>query len=316
LLNCVFAVLCLLLCTYLYVPRSSWAIPAGLLTLIVLASMPTRETILLGQINFVAFFLCLAAFIASGRQHPYLAGCLLAVAAWIKVTPILLLIYFLYHKRNWRVLGGFLLASFGFATWAVAAIGLQESVRYVTRILPSAGLSQLSLRNKSFLAMFDRLFGSNPLMTPVIDLPWLAMALKGGFVMALFYGAYRLRRRVTEDVKRDPETSDRFLYAAMLVVMLLCQPLLEIHHLVFVCPALAFISGSVLRRHPVGIGIAAGIVMAMLNSRGWNVFAKLGDHWTLVFLIAPQAWGLLLLGALLAFCSYWKWLPRLSRTPS
>lgn len=299
LFTCLLAFACLLLCARLFLSGEDWLLPAGLLTLVVLGSMPTRETILLGQVNFLTLALCLAALIASERKRLYLAGGLLAVAAWIKLTPALLLLYFVYHKRAWPVLTGFVLCALALGVWAVSAIGLSEILRYATQVLPLVGQSQLGVENKSFLALFDRLFRPNPLVTPIVPWPALGVAAKAALVGGLLYFAYRLRRREINAPNRDAKASDRFLYAGMLVLTLLCQPLLEIHHLIFVFPALAFLSGRTAGGLPAGAGLAALLAAVLLNTRGWNAVAALGEHWTSALLVAPQAWGLLLLSALL-----------------
>jgi hypothetical protein len=299
LLNCILVLLCLAICINIFLPKENRMLSTGLTSLIVLASMSTYENIFLGQINYVTFFLCLAAYLAFERRHPYLSGSILAVAAWLKLTPAFLLIYFLYHKRSWPVLWGFLLISLIFAGWTVAAIGPQESAHYLTFVLPTAGQEQLALSNKSFLAMFDRLFQANRLMQPIIDLPFLSIPLKVAFVSVLIFGAYRLRQRAIRNLSRNLEQADRFLYAAALLLMMLCQPMLEIHHLIFAFPALAFLIGHFPANRRMLMGVGLIIIAMMINSRGWNAFAKWSAHWSSVFLIAPQAWGLLFLGAML-----------------
>jgi hypothetical protein len=299
LLNCILVLLCLVICIKTFVPQENRILSAGWVSLIVLASMSTYENIFLGQINYVTFFLCLSAYLAFERQRPYLAGSILAAATWLKLTPAFLLIYFLYHKRSWPVLWGFLLVSLILAGWTVAAIGPQESAHYLVFILPKAGQEQLALGNKSFLAMFDRLFQANQLMQPIIALPFLSIPLKAAFISALFYGAHRLRQRAIQNLSRHPKQADRFLYAAALLLMMLCQPIIEIHHLLFAFPALAFLIGHFPANRRTLIGLGLAIIAMMINSRGWNAFAKWSEHWSSVFLIAPQAWGLLFLGAML-----------------
>jgi hypothetical protein len=261
---------------------------------------------LLGQINYVTLFLCLLALLAVEQKRPILGGIILAVAAWIKLTPAFLLIYFLYHKRSWPVLWGFLLASIAIGGWTIALIGVSESLRYLTFILPVAGQSQLALSNKSFLAMIERLFNSNPVMEPVIAIAWLRLPLKGIFAATLLYFAYRLRNREINDPHRDLQQSDRFLFAVTLLLMLLCQPMLEIHHLVFTFPALIFMIGHFPRDYRISTGLAMVIIAVMINSRGWDAFAW-HAHWSSVFLIAPQAWGILFFVALLFVTRHQRW---------
>jgi len=298
LLNCALAPVCWVIGAKHFAQKTLWSWQSALLAVIVLAAMPMRENLLLGQINGLVLVLALVSFIAFRDDRPFLAGALLAVAAWLKLTPAFLLIYFVYHKRNWKFLQGFSLLSLVAAAWIVAVIGWQETIRYIAQILPAAGQHQLSLNNKAFLAIFDRLFKPNPLMPPAVHLPLLSFAGKGIVLTALFYAAHRWRSRASNHSQSEAGQSDYCLFAATFVLMLLCQPLLEIHHLIFTFPALAFLLGHFPREHRLAAGGAFVLICVMLNSRGWNAFAKWSEHWSSVFLIAPQAWGLLLLGAL------------------
>ena len=83
--------------------------------------------------------------------------------------------------------------------------------------------------------------------------------------------------------------------AACLLLMLLCQPLLQIHHLIYAFPALIYMIGELPKTNRMVVGTLLVAIALMLNSRGWNAFEKLTDHWIAAFLTAPQAWGVLLL---------------------
>jgi uncharacterized membrane protein len=307
-LNVLLAGACLAICLELFTPAGQRQIVAGVTAVIFLASMPTQECLLLGQINYLVMFLCLSAYVAMERNRPFHAGGLLAGAAWLKVTPVFLLIYFLLHQRRRRFLWGFLATGAVIGVWVLLRLGLAETWHYFTQILPAAGQGQLAISNKSFLAILARLFTPNPLMAPVADLPWAGRFFQAIFVAGALYLFFRLRRQERNDVALSEARRERRLFAAALVLMLLCQPLLQIHHLIFAFPALLAAFTKILARRHIVAGLAFVVGLLLLNSRGWNAFAHWSAHWSSVFLIAPQAWGLLIVVGLLflKYAESWK----------
>lgn len=96
---------------------------------------PVKFTFGLGQINFLLLlFLCLS-FSAGLQKQQFLAGWWLGLAAAIKITPLILLLYF-FRKGQWRV-GLWCAVTFGLLhLWALYLVGAQTLIEYYTRIFP------------------------------------------------------------------------------------------------------------------------------------------------------------------------------------
>jgi hypothetical protein len=75
--------------------------PAAIAVLLVLAGRPLLSDLGHGNINILILFLTTAGLIAFRSGRDWLAGGAIALAAAIKLTPILFLPYFAY-KRQWR----------------------------------------------------------------------------------------------------------------------------------------------------------------------------------------------------------------------
>lgn len=90
----------------------------------------------LGATSAENLMVCLAllAFCVAQRW-PWLAGCLLAYLAMMKLYPVFLLLYPLL-TRQWRVLAAALVSLVGWAGVSVAVFGWEENRFYVTHILP------------------------------------------------------------------------------------------------------------------------------------------------------------------------------------
>ena len=300
--NCGVVLLCGMLCVRLFGnlanPLFAWSVGA----LVFLASMPTFENVLLGQMNYTMLVLCLFAYVLAERQHSYGAGVLLALASWIKLTPGFLLLYFVWHRRDWKFLQAFAISAIVIGALSVWWIGIEQMRYYLLHVLPGGGPNQLNLDNKSFLGMIDRLFGPNPLMSPLFDGPELKALLKLALLFALLWFSTQARQNVLLRLG-ETQASERLIFAFTLLLMLLCQPLLRVHHLIFAFPMLIAVAAHIqFERRSLLAGFLLVIVMLLLNSRGWNAFEKFNEHWISVFLIAPQAWGLLLLATLGYFC--------------
>lgn len=272
---------------------------AGAVAVVYGASMPVRETILLGQVNLLVLGLCLLAAVAHLRRRNALAGCLLAVAAWLKIIPAFLLLFFV-GRQNWRAaIAGFALTGAAVGVIVTVWLGVNETLHYFLVILPEAGQQQLAIDNKAFLAMFERLFGTNPLVPVLIESTAARLVAKAAFVVLVLYGWVALRRRCLAADLAGASRAIPLFFAGTLAAMLLCQPLLQIHHLVLAFPALLMLLVYFPYRMKPRLALLLPLAALLLNSRGWNAFASVGSHPLAVFLIAPQAWGLLVVAALL-----------------
>jgi alpha-1,2-mannosyltransferase len=191
-----------------------WALPAALLL------EPIRSTLTYGQIN--ALLMALVTFDCLTREPRWPRGILVGIAAALKLTPGVFLLFFLL-RRDLRSAAR---AGLSFAACASAgfAIAPQDSLRYWTQIAyqPAriGGISYAS--NQSVLGTLARLGLSNPARAWL----WLALSL---LVAALAVTG------MCGALKTNQVTSALSLNA---VAGLLISPISWSHHWVWAAPAL------------------------------------------------------------------------------
>jgi alpha-1,2-mannosyltransferase len=224
-----------------------WALPAALLL------EPVRSTLTYGQIN--ALIMALVAFDCLTRTPRWPRGVLVGVAAALKLTPAVFLLFFLLRRdlRSAARAG----LSFAACTSAGFAMAPHDSLRYWTQIAyqPAriGGMSYAS--NQSVLGTLARLGLSNPARAWL----WLALSL---VVAALAVIGMR------GALKADQVTSALSLNAA---AGLLISPISWSHHWVWAAPALltCLSTTSPNRRRLLAFAVPALLTFAI------------GPHWLL-----------------------------------
>lgn len=104
--------------------RKDLALFASTVTVLLSASFfPLLYGVINGQVTSLIFMLSLLALAVLPR-YPRLAGAALALAAWIKLFPIVLVGYFLLRRR-WRVVEGAALAAALLAVFTLLVVGWQ-----------------------------------------------------------------------------------------------------------------------------------------------------------------------------------------------
>jgi len=138
---------------------------------------PVLMTFYLGQVNILIFLLIVLVWLTFVRGRRYTPGALLALSAWIKLWPIVLVAYFVW-KREWKVVAGAIIGSLliGVLTFALAGVG--QTTSFFTDRLPEIsqgtepGIDHL---NQSIPGFFAKLFApSSQYVYPLIQSPILA----------------------------------------------------------------------------------------------------------------------------------------------
>jgi hypothetical protein len=138
---------------------------------------PVLMTLYLGQVNILIFMLIVLVWLTFVDGRRYSSGVLLALAAWIKIWPIILIAYFVW-KREWKVVSGALvgLLLIGAVTFALAGNG--QTISFFTDKLPEIsqgtepGIDHL---NQSIPGVFAKTFApSSNYVHPLIQSPTLA----------------------------------------------------------------------------------------------------------------------------------------------
>lgn len=195
-----------------------------------LALEPVRETLWFGQVNLVLMAMVAADCLLP--RTPWPRGLLIGLAAAVKLTPAVFVLFFL-PRRDWKPVATALAAFVGASVLgAVLAPSAWGSYWFGVLLEPDHIGGAAYAANQSFRGALHRL----ALPQTVETITWLALvaaAVAAGWVAVL-----RLRR-----AGRDVE--------AMLVVAavgLLCSPVSWSHHWVWVVPALVVLAASANRR--------------------------------------------------------------------
>ncbi|OGF45741.1 MAG: hypothetical protein A2452_01595 [Candidatus Firestonebacteria bacterium RIFOXYC2_FULL_39_67] len=267
----------------------------ALTLLLFFGSMPSYETFSLGQVNFLVYALCLLAFLLEERGNSKLSAFSLAFASVLKITPAVLLLYFLFFTEKKRYIFYFFAFGAGLLLLSGAFIGLPSLYHYLTYIFPKLAGSYLLDNNKALISLFSRVFLENPMVTPL----FISRIAANTSAVIIAISLITVSGVILKRAKKVLSYESRVLaFSATLVFSLLLQTLLEIHHLIYAfLPLLAVIYYS---KFKPGIKAVIFIILIMLlNTRGWNAMAHFGNAWWTIFLTAPQILGLILLFILL-----------------
>ena len=221
------------------------SLAAAALTAAALLTVPVAEHLTLGQVGIPLTLMCVADVAATRTRWP--RGLLVGLAAAVKLTPALFVIYFLL-TRQWRAAATAAATTAG--CWLLAALALSADTRryFLDRVGfdPARAGAVTEVANQSLWGTAHRWLGSGG------QVPWLVAS----FLVAAF-GLYRawLAQRAA-----DP------LAAAALVGLttLLVSPVSWMHSGVWLVPALAVLVGDGQRRRRVAAAAAAWVLLLVV----------------------------------------------------
>ena len=231
---------------------------------------PFWEALHLGQVSVLVFFLVLLAHLCVRRQRPYLAGAVLALAAGIKLFPVVLLGYYLHGRRR-RVLWGALLGTALFALLILATTG--GSGLAIMRDLPAVAATDTALYQNQSLAWVPLWLsleaGGHP--GPITTL--LGYALIAAVAILFAAAIHATSRGIAKAAPPEPtnvtapsaqstqvggESGDALAFSWALATMVLVSPVTWMHHDTWLLPAFIICAGYALRGLGGGVRDAAG----------------------------------------------------------
>lgn len=203
----------------------------------------------LGQANMPVLLLAVAGLWQEQRR-PLLAGILVGIACMMKMSPAVLVLWWLIRGRFTCVLGA-ILAALGSSLLVLPMTGLWRQLSFYRDVLPGFGSGEYNgLRiqismfgNHSLPNIWDQYFpGGGDRLTST------ARALSGASAVAVVGGLLALFAKPTEDPVKIAAQG-----CAMLVGMLLVPVYTYEHHLVFALPAMVLGVIAVVRGwlHPI-----------------------------------------------------------------
>ncbi|MCQ4119024.1 glycosyltransferase 87 family protein [Rhodococcus tibetensis] len=221
---------------------------------VAMALEPVSSTLDYGQINII--LMALVAFDCLAKRTPLPRGVLIGLAAAVKLTPAVFVLYFLLRK-DFRAAVTTTAAFLAFS--AVGAIATwKDSVTYWTQTLFDSGRigTPAYPANQSITGVLARFDASESLRTPI----WLLLSLG---VLALVIAAMLRTLRAGEAA---------LALGLNAVLGLLVSPVSWSHHWVWSVPIILTLGVLAYRRRSIALGFAAVAGLAVV---------KLAAHWKL-----------------------------------
>lgn len=125
-------------------------------TLIAVALGPSYMNAIFGQVN--AFVLASAvAFAVTAAMAPFTAGALLAVGAWLKIYPALLVATGLWDRRTWRAIAAAAVVALLIVIASLPIIPLSAYRTFALEVLPARiDTTAIHITNQSLVAFLER----------------------------------------------------------------------------------------------------------------------------------------------------------------
>ncbi len=133
---------------------------------------PVLDSMLLGQVDLLILFLIVAAYWGHRSDREVAAGASLGLAAMIKLSPALLVLYFLFRGR-FRVVASAFATIFLFSVLSLVVAGRSAHIQFLTDILPTLLAGSAQMENQSLNGFFNRLYLGAPFLADLADVPRL-----------------------------------------------------------------------------------------------------------------------------------------------
>lgn len=251
--------------------------------------LPLIWALAIGQTSLLILALLAAAILCAKQEREVTGGLLLGIATAIKLTPVLLLLYFLVRGRRRLALWG--IASAVFCTLlAAVALGPELTQRFFTVVAPSMSGGTAYFLNQSLAGFFDRLVGSGDVTQVALSTEPTARALSVAVSTCLLaFTYYCLRRRPGRPVglALDLEVS------AVMLLTLALSPISWTHHyLIIVIPLYSIVAAGI--RYP-----RPSPILAILTGIAFLLIARKPHHELFTEGISRVALSAALYGALI-----------------
>jgi len=204
-------------------PRLGTGVSLAAVAVVLGLMQPAFDSIAYGQIDVVLLLLLTLAFLALRAGRPAVVGLTVALAALLKLYP-LVLVLFLAARREWKAVAWTAAGLVAIDAVAVAVMGWHEHVVYATEVLPRIGGGTGWVENQTVNGFLCRLLAGARRPAPVHDrmidlLTWAIFALVAG--ASTLVAARRAERGAN---------SAALSFGLFLVVMVLAVPAAWIHY--------------------------------------------------------------------------------------
>ena len=229
----------------------------GLVAAFLIVFRPTLECLYFGQVALVLLFLLVAGLSCYAQGHIGRAGLLLALAAAIKLTPLILMVP-LFLWRDWKVLKAMTLWGAAIFVAVLAVNGWGPFSAYFLHQMPKIATKLTSPEDRSLGLALQLLTYGPKLSAPVIWMVWLGRLLS---LLAVYYAGRLSHLNRTNNAP----VSDRIEVIALFLLLSCCiSPVSWLHAWVLSYPAVIMIGKRVWERRG-GAVEAALFVLLMLS---------------------------------------------------
>lgn len=136
-----------------YAPRYKSALPA--LCILLVAFEPVRYNFWLGQTTPFIFLAMMGSIALVRRQRMLEAGLLMALPAFVKLTPLIFGVVWLWQKR-WRAFVGLCVGVAALAMVSVITMGISANLSYLHRVSEIGRIALVAFNNHSLSALLTR----------------------------------------------------------------------------------------------------------------------------------------------------------------
>ncbi len=201
-----------------------WAVVGVVLA--TLSFYPLWVDVVQGQANLLVLLLVTVGIVGVLRGRAAF-GAAIGVAAALKLTPLILVVWLLLDRR-FRA-AAFVLGGFAILTLAGALLRFQDTVAYFGQVLPALASGTAFYANQSLAGVLDRTLSSNAYTQPWINLPWVSLLLIAAAVILISWWWWQTRRH-----------SAPARGVAFIPLVPLLSSVTWTHHLVIVLPLIWF----------------------------------------------------------------------------
>lgn len=207
----------------------------ALALLLCLPAEPAIQTALTGQINLLVLLPLALVPELERRGHLRWVGVMIAIAAMLKFTPAILLLYFALRRR-WQVVFAGLAVLAGLALFCAVVVGPGVALASVGQAL-HVGATDASLGHNE--ALLGPLVGALSAASPGAQLLFRALESVVLVALALAVGFVLSRRWRPSGVAVADQEKDAAGYGMALCAMVILWPTVWVHHYVWALPAAA-----------------------------------------------------------------------------
>ncbi|HEV2088432.1 MAG TPA: glycosyltransferase 87 family protein [Cryptosporangiaceae bacterium] len=282
-------VACLVSARQVYGPGPAAAVVGMGVAAVSVLFEPVQATLGFGQVNLVILGLVVADCLLP--RTPWPRGLLIGLAAAIKLTPAIFVLFFL-PRRQWRPVGTAAASFVGFGLLGFVLAPTDSREYWLGALLDPSRVGGLPfVGNQSLNGMLIRI--------GLTDLPRLAVwALLGIAVLALVWVTVLRTRRAGNDLAG---------LLAVAVGGLLISPVSWSHHWVWIVPGVVLLTRAVWRRPQLAFA-AAPLVAVFVDAPQWRLPHRDGLElrWQWWQQLAGNAYVWAGLGALVALALGWR----------